>query len=142
MNRKLETQLYRWGCFFFLVVFSLTAIKRIFFPEFDIRDVMRPCAFYTLTGYYCPGCGGTRAVISLLHGRLLTAAVDFPMVIYCAAVYAWFMISHTIDRASRHRISIGMKYHPRWLYGSLVILAIHFIGKNVFFIATGRPPFL
>ncbi len=26
-----------------------------------------PCFFYELTGYYCPGCGITRALLSLLH---------------------------------------------------------------------------
>ena len=31
------------------------------------------CYFYKMTGYYCPGCGGTRAVYSLLHFRLWTA---------------------------------------------------------------------
>lgn len=29
-----------------------------------------PCAFHSLTGLYCPGCGGTRAVRELLYGDL------------------------------------------------------------------------
>ena len=29
-----------------------------------------PCLFHLVTGYYCPGCGGTRAIASLLHGQL------------------------------------------------------------------------
>ena len=29
-----------------------------------------PCFIYSLTGWYCPGCGGTRAVKALLCGRL------------------------------------------------------------------------
>ena len=28
-----------------------------------------PCGFYHLTGWYCPGCGGTRSVWCLLHGN-------------------------------------------------------------------------
>ena len=28
------------------------------------------CTFHRLTGYRCPGCGGTRALHSLLHGEI------------------------------------------------------------------------
>lgn len=29
-----------------------------------------PCLFHSLTGLNCPGCGATRAVYALLHGRI------------------------------------------------------------------------
>lgn len=32
-----------------------------------------PCVFHLLTGLQCPGCGGTRALHHLLHGRLAEA---------------------------------------------------------------------
>jgi uncharacterized protein DUF2752 len=32
------------------------------------------CPFYALTGLYCPGCGGLRAVNDLTHGDLAAAA--------------------------------------------------------------------
>jgi hypothetical protein len=34
------------------------------------------CLLYNSTGYYCAGCGATRACHALLHGRLLEAAHD------------------------------------------------------------------
>jgi len=27
------------------------------------------CPFYTITGFYCPGCGSQRAIAALLHGE-------------------------------------------------------------------------
>jgi len=33
-----------------------------------------PCLFKLITGLDCPGCGGIRAVYSLLHGQFLSAA--------------------------------------------------------------------
>ena len=30
-----------------------------------------PCAFYRVTGFYCPGCGNSRSVRALLEGRLI-----------------------------------------------------------------------
>ena len=32
-----------------------------------------PCVFNLITGYYCPGCGATRAVLALLHGDVYQA---------------------------------------------------------------------
>ena len=34
-----------------------------------------PCLFQMITGYYCPGCGGTRATVFLLHGDILKSVV-------------------------------------------------------------------
>ena len=89
-----------------------------------------PCLLHTLTGYYCPGCGGTRAVYALLRLELFRAFVYHPLVPYGAAVYAWFMVSHTIERLSRHRLSVGMRYHPGWLWAALVILAVNVVIKD------------
>lgn len=142
MKQKTEIQLYWLGLLLLFLIIGMTAVKRIAFPDFDIRSVMKPCVFYRLTGYFCPGCGGTRSVIALLHGKIIVSAVDFPMVVYCAAVYLWFLVSHTIEILSRGRFPIGMHYHVGWIYGTLPIVAVHCIVKNLFYIKTGIPPFL
>jgi len=40
-----------------------------------------PCGFQRLTGYHCPGCGGTRAVHALLHGRFGESFYYNPLVL-------------------------------------------------------------
>ncbi len=47
-----------------------------------------PCVFHALTGLYCPGCGGTRAVWFLLHGKIWTSIRYHPLVFYTAAMAA------------------------------------------------------
>lgn len=37
------------------------------------------CPLYGLTGLYCPGCGGTRAVYDLAHGNLPGALAMNPL---------------------------------------------------------------
>lgn len=36
-------------------------------------NIMPECFFLKITGFYCPGCGGTRAVISMLNGNFIRA---------------------------------------------------------------------
>ena len=46
-----------------------------------------PCLFHFFTGFYCPGCGGTRAVRLLLKGDLAGSFQYHPFVLYvCGAL--------------------------------------------------------
>ena len=89
-----------------------------------------PCLLRTFTGYYCPGCGGTRAVYALFRLQLWRSFCYHPMVPYAAAVYVWFMLSHTIEKLSRHKLRIGMKWNPAWLWAALVILILNVFIKD------------
>lgn len=41
-----------------------------------------PCLFHFITGLYCPGCGGTRAIRALFHGEILKSFCYHPFVLY------------------------------------------------------------
>jgi hypothetical protein len=54
------------------------------------------CFLYQTTGIYCAGCGATRALYALLHGRVLTALHDnvlfvvaLPFLLAMIGAYAW-----------------------------------------------------
>ncbi len=54
------------------------------------------CFLYRATGLYCAGCGATRALYALLHGRVLAALHDnalfvalLPFLLAAGGVYAW-----------------------------------------------------
>ncbi|MSA03153.1 DUF2752 domain-containing protein [Lactonifactor sp. BIOML-A3] len=94
-------------------------------------DYSLPCIFHRYTGYYCPGCGGTRAAIALSHGRLVQALWYHPLVPYAAVLYVWFMVSNTIEILSGNRWKIGMRFREGYLYTALGILAVNWIFKNI-----------
>ena len=58
---------------------------------------MPQCSFYKLTGFLCPGCGNTRAVIELLSFHFLTALrynALIPVLIIAAILfYTQYIIS-------------------------------------------------
>jgi len=44
-------------------------------------DVFSACFFKKVTGFECPGCGGTRATHALLNGRVKAAHAFNPLII-------------------------------------------------------------
>jgi len=51
-----------------------------------------PCVFHQVTGYPCPTCGTTRAILALAGGRWREAALINPLVILGSALFfAWLI---------------------------------------------------
>lgn len=95
-----------------------------------------PCLFREMTGLYCPGCGGTRAVKALLRGDIVTSFLYHPLVLYCALVAAVFAVSYICywkTRNPRFRLYLENGY----VYAGLAILAVNFIVKNYCLLVKG-----
>ena len=118
-GRKEERGMYIVG-WFLIGGLALLAVGMRLMPRLAAYN-QRPCMLQMMTGFYCPGCGGTRAVVSLLH----------PFVIYVAVVGGWFMISQTIQRLSGGKLPIGMKYRELYLWIALALVVANFLVKNV-----------
>src|SRR5690348_5182324 len=61
-----------------LVALALAALYRFDPSRYPIYP---RCLFHELTGLHCPGCGATRALHRLLHGRLIEALRLNPLLI-------------------------------------------------------------
>lgn len=93
-----------------------------------------PCLFHTFTGLYCPGCGGTRAVLALLKGRLLQSFWYHPIVPYTVLLYGWYLISNTIEWLSKGKFPIGSHYHRWYGIAAVGITLVSWIGKNLLYL--------
>ncbi|MBQ3573995.1 MAG: DUF2752 domain-containing protein [Clostridia bacterium] len=75
-----------------------------------------PCFIYTRTGIFCPSCGATRAIISLLCGDfkaalnyncfiVLTAPLLFGLALY---LYAGVVFGHITNLSDKTKIHIAV----------------------------------
>ena len=110
------------------------------FLHIDLVDYMLPCLFYVTSGNYCPGCGGTRAVLALLRGDIFASLYYHPVVLYLIVFGGWFMISQTIEKLSRGKLAIGMHFRMVYVWVAIAIVTVNFLWKNAVLIITGIPP--
>ncbi|MCD7708520.1 MAG: DUF2752 domain-containing protein [Clostridiales bacterium] len=123
-------------CFYIVGwIFLALSVAALLLARFGVFEQLglanHQCALHRLTGYYCPGCGGTRAVIALLHGHIFQSLYYHPLVVYVLAVGGWYMVSQTVERLSRGRAPIALRYKNAYLWLALALTLINCVVKNL-----------
>ena len=125
-----------WCCIAIILIYLFFK----FVLHIDFVRLMPVCTFYATTGFYCPGCGGTRAVLALFRGEILNSLLYHPVVPYAALVSGYFMVTQTIERLSRGKWKVAMHFRMIYVYILLVLLILQFLWKNGYLLLTGVPP--
>ena len=90
------------------------------------------CWIYDNFGIYCPGCGCTRALMSLMEGNILQSLYYNPTVLYAVIVLIIYIVSNTIAKILKKENSkFVLKYTPLLIYVGIFILIATCIVKNV-----------
>ncbi len=133
-NLSLDDNLYRVSLA--VVIFSVIAasIMKIFCISLD--KYFMPCMFHEITGGYCPGCGGTRALKYLFEGNILKSLYYNPFVLYAFSLFGYYIISNTICRIINKK-SKAMKYRTIYCYAAIIIIACNFLWKNYMYFIKG-----
>ena len=95
-----------------------------------LAAMMPPCLMRTVLGLYCPGCGGTRAVILLLEGHPIRSFFYHPVVLYAAVLGGWYLISNPTACLPRGRRPRGSRYHHWYGIGAAVLVASNWVIRN------------
>ena len=114
-----------------LVAFTVAAAACVvlLFPPASSGFYPR-CPIYLWLHIYCPGCGGTRALAALLHGRLNEAAHWNAMVVIFFPFAAVFL-ALTYSRAMRATTFLWPTIPDSLLKLSLVLIAIFTVVRNL-----------
>lgn len=115
-----------------VVLFVLSIISLILYKKINnIYHIGIPCIFHKITGLYCPGCGMTRAIFSLIdldikqaikNNILIIIVVPFLIIYIINFAYIW------INDLKKD----PSKIFPKWFwYTELIITIIFGIIRNL-----------
>ncbi len=118
-----------------LVIGIAGAIAFYGFGE-SVAECFPKCQLRSMTGLYCPGCGGTHAVMLLLRGRVAESFFAHPFVPYATVIYICFMLNMFI---SRHVTAGKMKVMNilPFIYVGIGIILIQWAVKLICLLAYG-----
>ena len=114
----------------FLLLAAALGILTERFLGISVRFQFPPCLFHLATGYYCPGCGGTRAVSALLHGQLLRSFAFHPVVPYGAALFLRALFGTSLELLTKGRLAWGYELKKKEIFCVLFLTTAHFLLIN------------
>ena len=100
-----------------------------------------PCGFKEVTGYHCPGCGGTRAFYFLLHGKIKASFYHNPILIL-GSIVATFAIAALLIMRRKGIRTISMTAIQGALFAFAIIGSILLFGivRNLPWYPFLKPP--
>jgi hypothetical protein len=93
-----------------------------------------PCPFLFLTGLYCPGCGGLRAVHALAHGDVGAALGLNPLLVVMIPLLAVWWADWTVRTWRGLPMREGFRRAAGiWVF--LGVLIVYWVARNLPFAA-------
>lgn len=110
------------------LILILISFLIIYFILNELLDVGIPCLFYEITGYYCPGCGITRLLFSLLKLDFYQAFRYNPLIFILIIITGiYWLVKFILKKFMNISIEI-----PNYVYYILLIIVIIFgILRNI-----------
>ena len=111
------------------ITYLLIIFLIIFYFLFLEKYIPIPsCPFYTHLGIFCPACGSTRAIISLLNFDLLSSFYYNPIVLYTIFFTTLYLITELINLFFNKKINIPFNLILKF---GIFILFFNCIIKNI-----------
>lgn len=119
-----------------LIGYSLAGYLVLRWFGLDAGNLFPSCRLYQRTGYYCVGCGGTRALEAFFQGHLIRSFCYHPAVDLVMGFLAVFVPSNTLHILTKGRIQ-GVLVRPVHFYILTGIVIVQWMVKNGVYVFTG-----
>ena len=90
-----------------------------------------PCPFFTLTGFFCPGCGSQRAFHDLLHADVIAAADHNLMFVLALPIIAYSGIVLVNNLFRGKKMTQALVYRAGFAKGVLVFVLLFWFLRNI-----------
>ncbi len=90
-----------------------------------------PCPVLLFTGLYCPGCGASRTLYSILHLDFMTAFRTNPLLTIFVPPTAVYLVCGTISFVKVGRNVLDDRIPKSLLWGIVVLLIVYFVLRNI-----------
>ncbi|MFH0794385.1 MAG: DUF2752 domain-containing protein [bacterium] len=127
---SLTTRTRHWLPVLILSILALIGIVVVYRYDPAHARFFPPCLFHRLTGLYCPGCGSTRALHQLLHGRPLQAMSLNPLMILCLPFLGFSLLSELV-REMRGRPLPTPTLSAQGICGLLSVILLYGVLRNL-----------
>lgn len=126
-EEKVQKEFWYMGFAVIAISFFIVITKRIL--GLSIENLLPECLLWKKYGWYCPGCGGTRAVIQLMHGCIWKSFLMHPVVPYVTAIFILFMVTSTCHYVFGYHRRFLLR--PIYFYVTIGIILSQWIIKNI-----------
>ena len=102
-------------------LFMFNPAEHAFYPR---------CAFHSMTGLLCPGCGGLRAAHQLLHGHLAAAWALNPLAVLLVPVFLWVGLDACLARFRQRRLP-RLRFTRFTVWLCVIVLGVFAVLRNL-----------
>lgn len=125
---------YRIGKILILGILLLSIVNYIVGSKW--MQYIPKCYFRSMTGFYCPGCGGTRAFRAVLQFRFWESFCYHPFVLYIIVSYSIFMLQYFLGKR-KYNNSGKMIPIDIVMYIGIAVIVVQCLVKNILYLGRG-----
>lgn len=113
-----------------VALIAAAALLYLYFTE-EGKGAGIPCMFYQITGFYCSGCGVSRALRSILHFDFYQALRYNALFTLCLPLLGAYFGAFTVSYIRYGKDKISEKIPIKPVYALVVIAVLFAVLRNI-----------